>query len=233
VELLSACGADVIIPQSQVCCGAIHHHNGAHESATALARSTIDAFDREAGDCEMIVTNIAGCGAMLREYEFLLRDSPNRDRASGFVAKVRDISEALLQLGLPPLGQALASTATYHDACHLAHAQRVTDAPRELLAMIPGLKLSALPESDMCCGAAGTYNLTEPEMATALADRKLDNIARTGVAMCVSANIGCTLHLRARARAHSMNLRFVHPVELIHQAIFRDSQSASPSRAER
>jgi glycolate oxidase iron-sulfur subunit len=231
VELLGACGAEVTVPRAQVCCGAIHHHNGAHEQAQRLARQNIDAF---AGS-DLVVTNIAGCGAMLREYDVLLRDDPAySERAKAFVSKVRDISEALLELGLPQPAHALdRTTATYHDACHLAHAQKVTAAPRALLAKIPGLTLAPLPESDMCCGAAGTYNLQHPAMATSLAQRKLDNIASTGAALCVTGNVGCAMHISSQAAARKQPLRVVHPVELLHAAVFGSSYDEPQVNADR
>ncbi len=234
VELLGACGADVLVPRAQGCCGAIHNHNGAHGAAQELARRNIDAFSRPWHSSatatpgreptelpEMIVTNIAGCGAMLREYDVLLRDDPhNAERAKDFVARVRDVSEALLELGPPEMRHAVDATVTYHDACHLAHGQRVTAPPRALLAMIPGIKLVPLPESDMCCGAAGTYNLEHPEMATSLADRKLDNVASTGAPTCATGNVGCAMHLQSRADARGQRLTVVHPVELLHRSVF-------------
>ncbi|MDB5291557.1 MAG: hypothetical protein JWL69_2798, partial [Phycisphaerales bacterium] len=175
VELLAACGADVIAPREQVCCGAIHHHNGAHHPAEEMARRNIDTFvPKDGPPVDFIVTTVAGCGAMLREYDVLLRDDPAyAQRARDFVSRVRDVTEVLAELGLPAMKYRVDETVTYHDACHLAHAQKVTAAPRKLLAMVPGLKLVPLPESDMCCGAAGTYNLTQPGMATQLAARKL------------------------------------------------------------
>ena len=222
VELLAACGANVVAPKQQKCCGAIHHHSGAHAPAEALARRNIDAFlpaDRPGVD--FIVTNIAGCGAMLREYDVLLRDDTQyADRAKQFAARVRDISEVLLELGLPEMRHAVNETVTYHDACHLAHAQKVTAAPRKLLEKVPGLKLIALPESDMCCGAAGTYNLTQPEMSTALAARKLANIAATGAETCATGNVGCAMQIQSEAAARGQKLRVVHPVELLHRAVF-------------
>src|SRR5690606_5045552 len=196
IELLAAAGCDVLTAGEQVCCGAIHHHNGAAATAEDLARRNIDAFlpaGREPVD--FIATNIAGCGAMLREYDHLLRDDPAyADRARDFVARVRDISEVLLEVGLPEMKYPVNETITYHDACHLARAQKVTAAPRQLLARVPGLTIRPLAESDMCCGAAGTYNLTQPEMATRLAERKLANIAATHAPTCATGNVGCALH---------------------------------------
>ncbi len=222
VELLAAGGAEVVVPARQTCCGAIHHHNGDHDSAMSRARRNIDAFIPVGGkQCDLIVTAIAGCGAMLREYDVLLRDDAEyAARAKVFASRVRDVSEALIQLPLPEPRFSVNATATYHDACHLAHAQKVTAAPRKLLARVPGLKLVALPESDMCCGAAGTYNLTQPEMATKLADRKLRHIASTRAAMCITGNVGCAMHIQSRAHAAGQTLRVMHPVEILHRGIF-------------
>lgn len=221
VELLGACGVDVLVPRSQTCCGAVHHHNADHHTAIELAKRNIDAMLPTEGAPELIITNVAGCGAMLRDYDVLLRDEPAyAARAKQFVTKVRDISEALLELGPPQAKHPINETITYHDACHLAHAQKVTAAPRKLLALIPGLKVIPLPESDICCGAAGTYNLTQPEMATQLADRKLRNIASTQARICAAGNVGCAMHIQSEANARGAQLRVVHPVELLHQSVF-------------
>jgi glycolate oxidase iron-sulfur subunit len=221
IELLTAAGADVIVPSAAVCCGAIHHPNGAHEAAMEFARKNIDAFGSASPPLDYVVTNIAGCGAMLREYDFLLRDDPMyAARAAEFVGRVRDISELLVHLGLPPMRYPVNETVTYHDACHLAHAQKVVNPPRELLAMIPGLKIVPLHESDMCCGAAGTYNLTQPQMAAQLADRKLRNIAATGSPICIAGNAGCSLHIQSAANQQRVAIQVVHPVELLHRAVF-------------
>jgi glycolate oxidase iron-sulfur subunit len=222
VDLLAACGAGVIAPRWQSCCGAIHHHNGAHEPAAEFARRNIDAFLPENGPAvDYITTTIAGCGAMLHEYDVLLRDDPKyADRAKQFVARVKDITEVLLALGLPEMKHAVNQTATYHDACHLAHAQKVTVAPRKLLAQVPGLKLVPLPESDMCCGAAGTYNLTEPEMSGQLAERKLSNIESTHAPVCITGNVGCAMQIQSQADARGEKLQVLHPVEILHRAVF-------------
>ena len=221
VELLAAAGCDVIAPRQQVCCGAIHHHNGDAHCAEEMARRNIDTFLPENGDhVDVIATTIAGCGAMLREYDVLLRDDPRyADRARAFVAKMRDISEVLADLPLP-ISHRVEARVTYHDACHLAHAQRVTAPPRRLLAKIPGLELVPLPESDICCGAAGTYNLTQPEMAIRLAQRKLRNIDTTAATLCATGNVGCAMHIQSQAAAAGKPLKVVHPVELLHQAVF-------------
>jgi glycolate oxidase iron-sulfur subunit len=222
VELLAACGAQVIAPRLQSCCGAIHHHSGSNKPAAAFARQNIDAFLPEDGPhVDFIATNIAGCGAMLREYDHLLRDDPRyASRAKDFAARVRDISEVLLMLGLPAMKHAVNATATYHDACHLAHAQKVTAAPRKLLAQVPGLTLIPLPDSDMCCGAAGTYNLEHPQMSAQLAQRKLNNIAYTNAQICITGNVGCAMQIQSEAAQHGLPLQVLHPVEVLHKAVF-------------
>ena len=222
VELLAACGADVIAPPAETCCGAIHHHNGIHEPAMEFARRNIDAFLPESGPAvDYIATTISGCGAMLHEYDFLLRDDPKyAARAKDFAGRVKDISEVLMALGLPEMKHSVNETATYHDACHLAHAQKVIAAPRKLLLKVPGLTMVPLPESDLCCGAAGTYNLTQPEMSTQLTERKLRNIESTGAPLCITGNVGCAMQIQSQADARGEKLRVVHPVQVLHQAMF-------------
>jgi glycolate oxidase iron-sulfur subunit len=222
IELLVACGAEVIVPRAQACCGAIHHHNAAHHEAESLAKQNIDAMLPENGPAvDYVVTTIAGCGAMLRELDLLLRDDPEyAARSKLFASKVRDISEVIAELGLPEKLHTVNTTVTYHDACHLAHAQRVMAAPRTLLGRVPGVKIVSLPESDMCCGAAGTYNLTQPEMATRLAERKLKHIASTNAPTCVTGNVGCAMHIDSEAIARGMKLKVMHPVEILHEAVF-------------
>jgi glycolate oxidase iron-sulfur subunit len=222
VELLSAAGATVIAPRAQSCCGAIHHHSGSTGPAMAFARQNIDAFLAEGGPAvDFIATNIAGCGAMLRDYDHLLRDDAKyAKRAKEFARRVRDISEVLVELGLPEMKHRVETTATYHDACHLAHAQKVTAAPRKLLAQVPGLKLVPLPDSDMCCGAAGTYNLEHPVMSGKLAERKLNNIEYTGAELCITGNVGCAMQIQSEAQRRGAKLCVLHPVEVLHEAVF-------------
>jgi glycolate oxidase iron-sulfur subunit len=219
IELLAHCGVEVIVPQ-QACCGAIHHHNASERPAMDMARRNIDAFMPEGDpEAELIVTTIAGCGAMLREYDQLLRDDPvYAQRARRFVGKVRDVCEALLELGLGEPAHEVPMQATYHDACHLAHAQKVTMPPRQLLSRVKGLTLRPLPESDICCGAAGTYNLTQPAMARELAGRKLANISATGARVCITGNVGCAMHIQSQARLNGQDLRVLHPVQVLHAA---------------
>jgi len=226
VELLAACGADVVVPETQDCCGAIHHHAGFHEPAMERAKKNIDAFLPLNGEkVDYIVSTIAGCGAMIREYDFLLRDDEEyRDRAKVFASKVRDVSEVLFEMGLPPMRHAIDETITYHDACHLLHAQKVSAQPRALLAKIPALRMVALPECDMCCGAAGTYNLTHPKMATELAERKIRHIESTKTTLVVTGNVGCAMHIASEARVRGKELTVMHPVELLHRAVFGEER---------
>jgi glycolate oxidase iron-sulfur subunit len=231
VELLAMAGAAVVVIPNQGCCGAIHHHNGDHAAAEAFAGRNLRAFlpggkwrtwrDVPKDVPSYVVTTVAGCGAMLREYDFLLRDDPKAARrAKAFTDRVRDVTEVLAELGLPPMRHRVEETVTYHDACHLAHAQKVTAQPRALLAQVPGLTLVPLPESDVCCGAAGTYNLAHPGMAGDLADRKLRNIAATGAGVCATGNVGCAMQIGSEAAARGRKLRVVHPVELLHRAVY-------------
>jgi glycolate oxidase iron-sulfur subunit len=222
VRLLQHAGCDVIVPRNQGCCGAIHHHAGHHHEAVEMAKRNIDAL----GAADFIVTNIAGCGAALRDYAFLLRDEPEYvAKAEAFQAKVRDISELLVQLKLPAPPRPIERTVTYHDACHLAHGQKVTAPPRELLLSIKGLTLIPLRESEICCGAAGTYNLTEPEMARDLAERKIAHILATGAKTCVTGNVGCAMQIQSEAARIGADLRVVHPVTLLHEAFFGASEN--------
>ncbi len=222
IDLLAAGGTKVYAPHRQGCCGAIHQHMGETPDARELARRNIDLFlPRGKQGVDFIVSHISGCGSTLKEYEHLLRDDPHyATRAREFSTRVLDISQMLIELKLPPMTHEVNLTAAFHDACHLIHAQKVTAAPRELLGRIPGLNLVPLRENDICCGAAGTYNLTHPEMAADLAERKLANFLATGADAIVASNIGCAIHLQSQARAKGREVAVLHPIELIHQSIF-------------
>jgi glycolate oxidase iron-sulfur subunit len=221
-RVLQENGCDVIVPKSQVCCGAIHFHAGASPPAMEMANKNIGAFDADGVDA--IIVNIAGCGSMLKDYGHHWHDDRQAERER-FASKIRDCSEFLDQLGLiQPPGE-LRVTATYHDACHLVHAQRVREQPRNLLKKIPGLKLVELPESELCCGAAGTYNLTEPEMAERLGRRKLANIRSTGARVVVTGNAGCLLQIAREARMQGEVLKIIHPMELLDLSYRREAIS--------
>ena len=210
-RVLQENGCEVVVPKTQACCGAIHFHAGSGDPARQLADQNVRAFDI---DVDAVIVNVAGCSSMLKDYG---HHWPNGDveGREKFVSKVKDVNEFLDELGLiPPKGE-IRYTATYHDACHLAHAQGIREAPRNLLSRIPGLKLVDLPETELCCGAAGTYNLTEPEMATRLSRRKLKNILDTGARVVITSNAGCLLQIAREARVQGEKLAVVHPMDLL------------------
>jgi glycolate oxidase iron-sulfur subunit len=214
-RVLQENGCEVVVPRNQACCGAIHFHAGAGEPARHLADANVAAFP--ADDFDAVIVNVAGCGSMLKDYGHHWSDEKQASREQ-LAHKVKDVSEFLDELGfIPPRGE-VRTVATYHDACHLVHAQRVREQPRNLLRQVPGLTLRELPESELCCGAAGTYNLTEPEMAGRLARRKLDNILRTGARMVITANAGCLLQIAAEARRRGEKFEIVHPMDVLDAA---------------
>lgn len=211
-RVLQENGCDVVIPKTQKCCGAIHFHAGSSEPARELADANVAAFNSD--DVDAIIVNVAGCGSMLKDYGHHWHDDQQSARAR-FAAKTKDVNEFLAELGLiDPPGE-LRFKATYHDACHLVHAQKVREQPREILSRIPGLELIDLPESELCCGAAGTYNLTQPEMAERLSRRKLNNILATGARVVVTSNAGCLLQIAREARLQGESLKIVHPMDLL------------------
>lgn len=220
VRVLARNGCDVVVPSDQVCCGAIHYHSGHEAPALAFAKRNMEAFD--AADFDAIIVNAAGCGAMLKDYPHLV-PSTDRAAADAFVGKVRDISEFLNDLGIDPPGGTVAVKATYHDACHLCHAQQVRTAPRRLLSQIPGVELVPLDESEVCCGAAGTYNLTQPEMSERLARRKVENLKKTGASVVAMGNIGCQLQIERALRNAGSDAEVVHTIELLDRAYAAES----------
>jgi glycolate oxidase iron-sulfur subunit len=218
IRVLAANGCEVISPPGQKCCGALHAHNGYMEEARVKARQTIDVFER--AGVEAIVVNSAGCGSTMKEYGHLLEgDAKWAARAAAMAAKVRDVSEFLDDLGLVQPLNAVRETVAYHDACHLAHAQRITTAPRRLLAQVPELKLVALNESDMCCGSAGIYNFLEPDMAARLQNRKVDNVIATGATAVVTGNPGCLSWINDGLKKRGKEIEVLHPVEILDRSL--------------
>ena len=214
-RVLQRNGCEVVIPRGQACCGAIHYHSGAEAPALAFARQNLQAFNPDEYDA--IIINAAGCGAMLKDYAHLFEDAPE-PRAAAFVDKCRDISEFLVELGPVAPEHPLPLKVTYHDACHLCHGQQVRSQPRTLLSLIPGVELVGLEESELCCGAAGTYNLTQPEMSERLGRRKMDNIAATGADVVATGNVGCILQIARKIKERGSPMRVEHPVDLLDQA---------------
>lgn len=218
IRVLRKNGCTVILPPDQGCCGALHGHGGDLEGARELARANIAAFEGLGVDA--VIVNAAGCGSTLKEYGHLLHDDPQwAARAAAFAAKVKDVSEWLAATGLDTAAmRPLNLTVTYQEPCHLAHAQRISAQPRALLRAIPGLTLVEMRESALCCGSAGVYNVTQPEMAAQLGARKLDNAEATRAEVIVTANPGCQLQLAGGLQARGSRMRVRHIVELIDAA---------------
>jgi glycolate oxidase iron-sulfur subunit len=218
LRVLQENGCDVIVPRSQQCCGAIHYHGGAAAPAMELMAGNAAAFPLD--ELDAVIVNVAGCGSMLKDYQHIhaeLSQATSEESApyDAFVGKVRDVHEFLAELGpIAPTGR-IAANAVLQDACHLQHAQRIRQQPRDLLNMIPGLSLTEIAESELCCGAAGSYNLTEPEMAGRLGQRKIHNVLDGKPDVVVTGNAGCALQLEAHLRQAGHALRVVHPMELL------------------
>ncbi len=230
-RVLAKNGVEVVAPRSQACCGALHAHSGEHELALTLARRAIEVF--ESAGVEYVIVNTSGCGAHMKSYATLLADDPEwRDRARRFASRVRDISEFLATVPLRGPLHEVCRTVTYHDPCHVVHGQRISKEPRALLAQVPGLKVVELREADWCCGSAGTYNLTQPEMARRLQERKVAHIEETGAEAVVTSNPGCIIQIAQGLRARGDRVEVLHIVELLDQA-YRSPDSRSPRSGER
>jgi len=231
VRVLAAEGCEVVAPQDQPCCGALLVHAGEEASAVVLARKTIDAF--ESANVDTIITNAAGCGSNVKEYGHLLRDDPQyAARAKAFSSKCKDVTEFLA--GLQPRAQRnpLKLRVAYHDACHLQHAQGIRVQPRSLLANIPGIELVEIPESAVCCGSAGIYNLVQPDAANALGDRKAQLIAPLNVDVIATGNPGCLLQLQSALARSGRKIPVVHTIQLLDSSLrarFTDSRCDSSS----
>lgn len=232
VRLLTRAGYEVVTPPLQGCCGALYAHSGNLDRARECARHNIEVFERH--NLAAIIINAAGCGSTLKEYGQLLRDDPAwAERGRQFSAKVRDLTEWLAEIQLRPpssgfrveeefalRGSHSSHRVTYHDACHLAHPQHITRQPRELVRFVAGDNFVELPESDVCCGSAGSYNLTEPEMAERLQRRKIENILKTGAQTVVTTNPGCLLQIRAGLRkAGAGNIEALHIADYLDRAL--------------
>jgi glycolate oxidase iron-sulfur subunit len=216
-RVLARNGIAVQVPATQTCCGALHAHAGERGDARVLAKRNIELFERLAVDA--IIVNAAGCGANLKEYGWLLKD--DRDwaaRGERFASRVKDASEYLAAVGLAEPPGPLRATAAYDDPCHLIHGQKISAQPRALLAAIPGLVLVPLAEADWCCGSAGTYNVTQPELAARLGHRKAQHIVRSGAELVVTANPGCQMQIEAALRREGSQVPVVHLMDLLDRA---------------
>ncbi len=222
-RLLARQGYEVAVPAEQGCCGALNAHGGDHARAVEMAKRSIEVFER--AGAEAVIVNTSGCGAHMKAYGTLLAGDPARaERARRFSGSVQDISEFLAREPLRPPLSPVPMTVTYHDPCHVVHGQKVRLQPRQLLAAIPELKVVELKESDWCCGSAGIYNLTQPEMATRLLHRKIANVLATGATAVVTANPGCILQIQSGLKAHGAEVPVLHIVEIL------DRATAEPAR---
>ena len=217
IEVLTSNGFEVIVPQSQPCCGSLHGHNGDVQKARELARKTIDMFDRYSFDT--LVVNSAGCGAFLKEYGRLLADDPQyAQRANQLAGKVKDITEFLTESGFALPESPITQKVTYHEACHLVHTQQISKQPREIIASIPGIGFVELPEATWCCGSAGIYNVTRYDDSMKMLDRKMGNLASTHADIVVTANPGCHLQLQCGIKKMGLDMTVMHPVSLLKKA---------------
>jgi glycolate oxidase iron-sulfur subunit len=217
VRVLQKNGCEVAVPAAQTCCGALHVHSGLRDEARKLARRNIDAVMD--GGFDAVITNAAGCGSTLKEYDELLEHDPAyAEKARKFTGLMKDVNEFLASIELNPRMGKLPITVTYQDSCHLAHGQRVRTQPRKLLRAVPGLTFREMPMSDLCCGSAGIYNVVQNEMAMSVLKSKMDYVNMTGAEVIVTANPGCMLQLQAGSRMHGKGQRVAHVVELLDQA---------------
>jgi len=221
VDVLLANGCEVVTPRMQACCGSLHAHNGDLEAARQLARRQLDAIDP--ADFDAIITNAAGCGSHLKHYDRLLAgEAAYADRASAWSHKARDISEFLVEIGFripSPFASRLSpQIVTYHEACHLCHGQKISAQPREILRAIPGVELRECAEATWCCGSAGIYNITQPQTAAWLQQRKLGHLRATGASIVATANPGCLIQLENGFRQAGEKVAIVHPVVLLARA---------------
>ncbi len=222
IRVLQKNGCEVVVPAGQLCCGALHVHAGIRDTARRLAQANLDAFLGESG-VDAVLTNTAGCGSTLKEYDQLFPDDPAwRDKAELFRSKMRDVTEFLAALGVRAPGKHVPLRVTYQDSCHLLHGQKIKSAPRQLLAAIPGLELIEMKLADQCCGSAGIYNLTQPEVARALLKEKMQHAKATGAQAIATANPGCILQLRAGAAQFNTGQEVLHVVELLDRSYTRD-----------
>jgi glycolate oxidase iron-sulfur subunit len=218
IRVLQANGCEVVVPDAQVCCGALAAHAGVRGTARELAEKNFEAFRTDEFDA--IVTNAAGCGSTLKEYAHLFEPrTADYDKAAKFSAKVQDVTEFLVALGVTATLRTVPTRVTYQDSCHLVHGQKIREAPRALLRAIAGVTFVEMPMSELCCGSAGVYNVTETKTSMELLDQKMDNVATTKADVIVTANPGCILQLRGGVAKRKTGQEVMHVVELMDRAI--------------
>ncbi|MGH7800153.1 MAG: glycolate oxidase subunit GlcF [Thermodesulfobacteriota bacterium] len=214
VRVLSQNGCEVFIPKNQGCCGALSLHSGRLSEARDFARSNVDIFEKY--DVDAVIVNAAGCGSTMKEYGELLENDPYyAERGDKIRKKTKDVMEFLADIGLQGELKELKLKITYQDACHIAHAQRIKAHPRKVIMQIPGIEFVELPESDLCCGSAGIYNLTEPDMADKLLERKISKLKETGAQVLLAGNPGCLMQIGMGIKRYGLNIKTAHPIELL------------------
>jgi glycolate oxidase iron-sulfur subunit len=220
VRVLQKNGCDVVIPADQTCCGALHVHAGIRDQARILAKQNIDAvFALDGAGLDAIITNAAGCGSTLKEYDELFEHDPvYHEKALAFKARMKDVTEFLASIELNKEMTPMRATVTYQDSCHLAHGQKVRSAPRRLLRAIPGLSFREMPLSDMCCGSAGIYNVLHTDLSMSILEKKMGNVNLAKAEVIATANPGCMLQLQAGVRRWGHGERVVHVIELLDEA---------------
>jgi glycolate oxidase iron-sulfur subunit len=222
IRVLTANGCEVVAPAGQTCCGALAAHAGVRDVARSLARVNLDVFLRE--DFDAVITNAAGCGSTLKEYEQLFAEGEGEHaKAHAFHHKMRDVTEFLADLGLSAHLNSLPLRVTYQDSCHLLHGQKIREAPRKLMRAIPGVELVEMAMADYCCGSAGSYNVTETQASLDILAEKMKHARATGAPVIVTANPGCLLQMRAGAEIHGTGQEVMHVIELLDRATVKRS----------
>jgi glycolate oxidase iron-sulfur subunit len=222
IRVLTANGCEVVVPAGQTCCGALPGHAGVRDVARSLARTNLGVFLRD--DFDAVITNAAGCGSTLKEYEQLFdADSGEHAQANAFRKKMRDVTEFLADLGLSAPLASLPLRVTYQDSCHLLHGQKIREAPRKLMRAIPGVELAEMAMADYCCGSAGSYNVTETQASLEILAEKMKHARATGASVIVTANPGCLLQMRAGAEIHSTGQEVLHVIELLDRALVKNT----------
>ena len=218
IRVLAANGCEVVVPAGQTCCGALAAHAGVRDVARSLARTNLDVFLRD--DFDAVITNAAGCGSTLKEYEQLLENGTKENaNAHAFRKKMRDVTEFLADLGLSAPLASLPLRVTYQDSCHLLHGQKIREAPRQLIRAIPGVELIEMAMADYCCGSAGSYNVTETHTSLDILAEKMKHARATRAEIIVTSNPGCLLQMRAGVKIHSTGQEVLHVMELLDRAL--------------
>src|SRR3989339_141114 len=218
VDVLQSCSCEVFTPKDQICCGSLQAHNGDFDTTKKLAKHTIDVFSNYQFD--FMISNSAGCGAFMKEYAHILSDDVQyAERAKNFSNRVKDISEFLTETNIPLNMKSLAESITYHDACHLAHTQKITEQPRKMVKSIPGVSYNELEEASWCCGSAGIYNIVHYEESMVILERKMAKIRKANAKVVLTGNPGCLTQLRYGAKKFNVEVEVMHPISLIKKSL--------------